>query len=112
MPKKNRGFQAFMFDTQLFVGPCADVEVTPRRVGFIYTYAWNTVPITGSFVGKRDDGQVVGTWQENSEIPIDGRRSWKGSATFHIIEADGCTNLAGVWKMGRTIVDRWMVDLP
>jgi len=101
MAKTRRGFQAFADDNELCVGPCTNVELIAGKVEFTYSYAWNAVAIIGYFVGRRrQDDRVSGAWKEVAQTSIDGRRSWKGTADLHVIEANGTTTLAGFWKMG------------
>lgn len=111
-PALSIGFHAFTYEGDAFSGIVETFENVEGVVQFSYAYSENGVSVVGSFTGEQRGETVIGAWRETSRQPIQGKSSWQGAATLHVVgAADRCV-LEGTWTFNKEPLGRWTVDVP
>lgn len=86
-------------------------------ISFKYSYDWEGARIDGEFKGRYPsaadgiDGRVVGTWVETSDVKIDGKVRWQGTAELRSVKRDGRRSFFGTWTMPKFNKERWVIDV-
>ena len=119
MPTTIAAYHCFTDAGVTYSGEVHNLRQRNGSVTFEYSYAYEEATVRGKFTGElmAELGLVVpavvrGRWSEESNKPIFGKTSWKGTATLDVLFTAQRHILAGDWRMGRGATERWVIDAP